>query len=119
MNGGVVAKATRMNRHHIHFGVVTLTKNTMTKLKLFVCLFLALPCFIFSQEKDFPVAKKIPYYYVTHGDSVLQNYYWMRTKDAPEVINYLNEENTYADLKMKPSAILQKKMFEEMRAMMK
>ena len=91
----------------------------MTKLKLFVCLFLALPFFIFSQEKDFTIAKKIPYYYVTHGDSVLQNYYWMRTKDAPEVINYLNEENTYADIKMKPSAILQKKMFEEMRAMMK
>ena len=33
--------------------------------------------------------------------------------------NYLSEENTYADLKMKHSSILQKKLFEEFRAMMK
>jgi|GEM_PF-6137493 len=43
----------------------------------------------------------------------------MQDKNAPETVNYLSEENTYTDLKMKPSTILQKKIFEEMRSRMK
>ena len=88
------------------------------KLPLFILTLLS-TLLSFSQEKEYPIATKTPYYYVTHGDSVLQNYQWMRKRDTPEIINYLSEENTYTDLKMKHSSILQKKLFEEFRAMMK
>ncbi len=85
---------------------------------------LILSQFSFSQEienstPDYPVAEKIPFYFVNHGDTVLQNYNWMRKKDTPEIINYLEQENTYSDVIMKPSSILQKKIFEEMRSVMK
>lgn len=83
----------------------------------------SLVCFIsFNQNNvsiDQPKAEKIPYYFVTHGDSVLQNYNWMREKNSPKVVNYLHEENRYADLKMKNSSILQKKIYEDMRSRMK
>ena len=88
------------------------------KLPLFI-LTLFSSLLSFSQEKEYPTATKNPYYYITHGDSLLQNYHWMRKRDTPEIINYLSEENTYTDFKMKHSSILQKKLFEEFRAMMK
>ena len=72
-----------------------------------------------KQEVDYPIAKKTPYYFVTHGDTVSQPYFWMRTKDTPDIINYLSAENTYSDFRMKSSNILQKKIFEEMRGLMK
>lgn len=74
---------------------------------------------LFSQEKEYPIADKKPYYYITHGDSVLQNYNWMREKNSPDVINYLSSENTYTESKMKSTAILQKKIFEEIRMRIK
>jgi len=37
----------------------------------------------------------------------------MQDKNAPETVNYLSEENTYTDLKMKPSTILQKKYLKK------
>ena len=81
-------------------------------------LFTFLSQIVFAQEIDsltpiFPVAKKVPYFFVTHGDSVAQPYNWMREKNTPDIINYLSEENTYGDVQMKSSAILQKKIFEE------
>ena len=87
-------------------------------------LFTFLIQIVFAQEIDsltpiFPVAKKVPYFFVTHGDSVAQPYNWMREKNTPDIINYLSEENTYGDVQMKSSAILQKKIFEEMRGLMK
>lgn len=90
---------------------------------IILILFILINHIIFSQEvqdtlPDYPIATKIPYYFINHGDSVLQNYNWMRVKHTPEIINYLEAENTYTDVKMKPTSILQKKIFEEMRSVM-
>ena len=44
--------------------------------------------------------KKIPYLLEAHDDKRIDNYYWMRddSRDDPEVIEYLENENKLADL---------------------
>lgn len=61
-----------------------------------------------------PVAKKIPHELVTHGDTRIDNYYWLNQRENPEVINYLNEENLYQKTMMKDTEELQNQLYEEM-----
>src|SRR5262245_818172 len=61
-----------------------------------------------------PVAEKKPHYTVTNGDSLLDNYFWMREKTSPEVVKYLEDENKYADSVMDPTKPLQETLYNEM-----
>ncbi len=61
-----------------------------------------------------PVAEKKPHYTVTNGDSLLDNYFWMREKTSPEVVKYLESENAYADAVMDPTKPLQETLYNEM-----
>ncbi|SOC40617.1 S9 family peptidase [Ureibacillus acetophenoni] len=49
-----------------------------------------------------PVAKRIPYTHELHGDRREDDYYWLKDRTNPEVIQYLEEENRYYDEIMKP-----------------
>ncbi len=60
-----------------------------------------------------PVAKKIPKTMSIHGDTRVDDYYWMRERENPDVKAYLSEENTYADAMMKPTALFQEKLYKE------
>ena len=42
-----------------------------------------------------PIAAKKPKELKIHGDSRIDNYYWLNERENPEVIDYLNAENTY------------------------
>lgn len=42
-----------------------------------------------------PVAKQIPHDVVRHGETVSDPYFWLREKTNPEVIAYLEAENSY------------------------
>src|ERR1700704_4523199 len=48
-----------------------------------------------------------------HGDSRVDPYYWLREKDNPEVIAYLEAENAYADIAMAPLGPLQERLYRE------
>jgi oligopeptidase B len=48
-----------------------------------------------------------------HGDRRVDPYYWLREKDNPEVIAYLEAENAYTDAVMAPTAPLQEKLYRE------
>jgi len=61
-----------------------------------------------------PVAKIIPNTTVIHGDTLVDNYYWLRDKTNPEVIKYLEDENAYTKSVMKHTEKLQKKLYKEM-----
>jgi oligopeptidase B len=63
-----------------------------------------------------PVAKRVPTSTVLHGETRLDDYAWLRKKDDPEVIAYLNEENAYTEAVMKPTEGLQKELYDEMLA---
>ncbi|MTE25818.1 S9 family peptidase [Winogradskyella ouciana] len=66
-----------------------------------------------------PIAKKIPHHLEKHGDLRVDNYFWMKDRDHPEVINYLNAENEYCDTQMAHTKGFQKDLFEEMKARIK
>ena len=53
-----------------------------------------------------PVAKRVPKTDVVHGDVRVDDYFWMREKDDPEVTAYLDAENAYTDAVMKPTEAL-------------
>lgn len=61
-----------------------------------------------------PVAKKIPRETTLHGDTRVDDYYWLRDRTNPEVMNYITAENAYTDEMMKPTLPLQEKLFKEL-----
>jgi oligopeptidase B len=66
-----------------------------------------------------PVAKKIPRTTTVHGTTLSDDYFWMRDKKNPEVIEYLQAENAYTDTMTKSTAALQEKLYKEMIARIK
>ncbi|MFL6230319.1 MAG: S9 family peptidase [Pyrinomonadaceae bacterium] len=61
-----------------------------------------------------PVAKKVPKSITTNGDTRVDNYFWLREKSNPEVLNYLEAENAYTAAYMKPTEGFQQKLYTEM-----
>ncbi len=79
-----------------------------------------------------PVAQKIPHEITTHGDSRIDNYYWMRLSDEQknaeeanrdaqtnQVLGYLNAENAYTNDVMAHTEQFQKDLFSEMKGRIK
>ncbi len=61
-----------------------------------------------------PAAKKVPRKDVTHDDTRIDDYFWLREKKSPEVISYLESENAYAEAVMKPTEGFQQALYKEM-----
>ena len=61
-----------------------------------------------------PVAKKIEQVSTLHGDRRVDEYAWLRDKENPEVIAYLEQENAYADKVMAPLQPLEQALYDEM-----
>jgi oligopeptidase B len=61
-----------------------------------------------------PVADKQPKTITVHGDSRTDDYFWLRDKTNPKVIDYLKAEDGYAEAVMKPTAPFQDVLFKEM-----
>jgi oligopeptidase B len=49
-----------------------------------------------------------------HGHTLVDNYAWLRERDNPEVITYLEAENAYCDAVMESTKALQKTLYDEM-----
>src|SRR5258708_2604926 len=60
-----------------------------------------------------PVAPEHPTVLEAQGDRRVDSYYWLREKQNPEVIAYLEAENAYTDAVMAPTADLQEKLYSE------
>jgi oligopeptidase B len=61
-----------------------------------------------------PMAKKNAKVVTLHGETLKDEYFWMREKDNPEVKAYLDAENAYTDEVMKGTEALQKTIYDEM-----
>ena len=61
-----------------------------------------------------PLARREPVELVLHGDRRLDDYAWLRHKENPEVIAYLEAENAYTDAFLKPTEPLQEKLYQEL-----
>lgn len=66
-----------------------------------------------------PIAEKRPVTLEQHGDSRIDDYYWLRERENPEVIDYLEAENAYTDVALAPFSGLQGILFDEMKSRMK
>jgi len=66
-----------------------------------------------------PVAKKVPFEITTHGDTRIDNYYWMNNREDPEVIAYLEAENAYKEAVLKHTVPLQEKLYDEIKSKIK
>ena len=78
-----------------------------------------------TQEHSPPIAERKDSLLEAHGDTRVDPYFWMRLTDqqktaadpdaqTKKVVQYLEDENTYANEIMKPTDSLQQKLFEEM-----
>jgi oligopeptidase B len=63
-----------------------------------------------------PVAALRPERLEAHGDVRIDDYYWLREREDPEVIRYLEAENAYTEAIMAHTEALQERLFEEIRS---
>ncbi len=67
----------------------------------------------------FPTAPKRPYSITQHGETRVDNYYWMRDRQDPEVLKYLRAESDYLEEVMGHTKPLQEMLYAEMKGRMK
>jgi len=66
-----------------------------------------------------PTPEKRPQTLELHGDKRIDNYFWLRERENPEVIAYLEAENAHTENVLSPYKGLQGVLFEEMKSRMK
>jgi oligopeptidase B len=93
--------------------------NRIKQLSIFsisIFLLLSVSCTV---EPKPPIAEKIPFEMVMHGDTRVDPYYWMNERDTEKVINYLNAENDYTKSVMSSTEKLQETLFNEIKGRIK
>lgn len=77
-------------------------------------LFATLACLAAAQESaQPPAAKKVPKSFTLHGEVRVDDYFWLREKESPEVRGYLEAENAYTAAVMKPHEPLRDALYKE------
>ena len=72
-----------------------------------------------SEQSGGPMPEKKPFEMELHGDIRVDNYYWLRERENPEVIAYLDAENAYTEKMMAPMQGMQTILIDEIRSRMK
>jgi oligopeptidase B len=62
-----------------------------------------------------PSARRVPRVLSLHGDTRVDEYFWLRNREDPEVLAYLEAENRYTEAVMQSTEPLQERLFAEMR----
>jgi oligopeptidase B len=86
----------------------------MQPKNLFLTGFLSSATLLSYAQVKPPVAKKEPKVFTEHGAQRKDNYFWMSNPKDSNVINYLHAENRYTEAYLKPTADLQKKLYDEL-----
>jgi oligopeptidase B len=60
-----------------------------------------------------PLAKIVPKQITLHGDTRVDNYFWLRDRSDPDVIPYLEAENRYTEEVMAPAKSLRETLYTE------
>ena len=66
-----------------------------------------------------PIADQKPYQHKIHDDIRIDPYYWLKERENPEVIDYLERENDYYQKSTQHLVPLQDELFEEMKGRIK
>ncbi|KPL24822.1 MAG: protease 2, partial [Bacteroides sp. SM1_62] len=95
------------------------TKNLIfvprTRLALLFSLLIITGCQPSQRKIDMtaPVAKKIDKELTIHGHTRMDPYYWLREREDPEVIAYLEAENAYTETMMKDTREFENRLYKE------
>ena len=79
---------------------------------LMVMAFSGIP--LAGQTPQPPVAPVIPHHETRFGTTVVDNYFWLRDKSNPKVIEYLGRENTYTEAMTKDLKPFEDALYSEM-----
>ena len=71
------------------------------------------------EEHFAPVARVVPRVETVHGETRVDDYFWLRDRTDPEVLAYLDAENRYTRAVMQHTEALQERLFQEMRGRIK
>ncbi|MGI0106248.1 S9 family peptidase [Salinimicrobium sp. WS361] len=74
---------------------------------------------VVAQEIKTPRAKKIPVQLEKHGDVRIDDYFWLRERENPEVLDYLTRENDYNEQMTAHTKQLQEDLFQEVKKRIK
>lgn len=66
-----------------------------------------------------PTTKKTPMEITIHGHTRVDDYYWLRERENPEVIEFLEAENEYKDNMLAHTVALQDELFDEIKSKIK
>jgi len=72
-----------------------------------------------AEELIPPVARVEPRVHALHGETRSDDYFWLRDRNDPEVIAYLEAENRYTGAVMKHTEAFQEQLYQEMRGRIK
>jgi oligopeptidase B len=78
-------------------------------MMMFICHLLMQP----------PHAAKLAHQIEIHGDVIVDDYFWLRDKDAPGVMEYIEAENDYTEEVLAPHAVLKESLYQELKARVK
>lgn len=67
-----------------------------------------------TQQLIPPLARQVPHAHSMHGDLRADPYYWLRNREDPEVIAYLDAENAYCAAAMAHTEALQQRLYDEL-----
>lgn len=87
-------------------------------LYITLVILFAIPSFASTIIKP-PLAAEKEYKLEKHGDIRIDEYYWMKDRKNPDVINYLKSENNYLNTTLNSTKKLQQELFKEMRSHIK
>ena len=86
-------------------------------VSLLVAVALAMPYVAAAQPATSakpPATEKKPHVTRIHGDTLVDNYFWLREKANPDVIAHLEAENAYTTAMMADTQPLQQKLYNEL-----
>jgi len=86
----------------------------LTRTATAASVFLALAGLALAENTTPPTAKRAEHREVRHGATVIDNYYWLRDKSNPEVIQYLEAENAYTEALTKELKPFEDALYKEM-----
>ena len=72
-----------------------------------------------KKNSTVPTAAKKPTKLEKHGDVRIDDYYWLKDRENPEVISYLEAENVYNEEMTAHTKDFQKELFQEMKGRIK
>jgi oligopeptidase B len=67
-------------------------------------------------DPAFPVARRVPFERTHHGDTFVDDYEWLRDKESPETLAYLEAENAYTESRTAHLAGLRQQIFDEIKS---